>query len=219
MGRQPRGQRITLAVSLLSLIGFLLLAFSLSNFSAVNAGVNSWAVTIQADWFTPVAVAISVVFDTYSLLLISLAMAVLLFYKNCRKQSVLLLGAMGGDALLVAASKALVYSSRPANELIAETGNSFPSGHVTGIIVFAGVLTYFAWQVWRSSKAKAASSVFYVAITVAVGFDRIYLNVHWFSDVLGGLLLGTFWLTFSILVFQYLESQQIIRWRMLSRSG
>jgi membrane-associated phospholipid phosphatase len=207
LSSQPRNQRITLIVSLLALIGFLLLAFSLGSFSAVNAGVNSWAVTIQADWFTPVAVAISIVFDTYSLLLISLAMAILLFYKKYRRHGVFLLGAMGGDALLVAASKALVYSPRPDRELIVETGGSFPSGHVTGIIVFIGLLTYFAWHFWRSPKAKAASSVFYVAITFVVGFDRIYLNVHWFSDVLGGFLLGTFWLTFSIFVFQFLETR------------
>jgi undecaprenyl-diphosphatase len=170
--------------------------------------VNSWAVTIQTEAFTAVAVVISIVFDTYTLLVFALAASALLFYKNYRKQSVLFLGAMGGDALLVAASKALVYSPRPANELITETGNSFPSGHVTGSIVFFGLLTYFAWQVWCSSKAKASSSVFYAAITIVVGFDRIYLNVHWFSDVLGGCLLGTFWLTFSILVFQLKSSKK-----------
>jgi undecaprenyl-diphosphatase len=153
-----------------------------------------------------VAVVISIVFDTNILLVFSVAAAALLFYKNYKKHSIFLLGALGGDALLVAASKALVYSPRPANELIIETGNSFPSGHVTGSIVFFGLLTYFAWQIWRSPKAKASSSMFYAAITIVVGFDRIYLNVHWFSDVLGGCLLGTFWLTFSILVFQfYLE--------------
>jgi membrane-associated phospholipid phosphatase len=200
-------------VSLLALIGFLLLAFSRDSFASVNAGVNSWAATIQTDAFTGVAVVISVVFDTYSLLLLSLVASVLLFYKKYRKQGVIFLAAMAGDAVLVAASKALIYSPRPANELIAETGNSFPSGHVTGIIVFIGVLTYFAWQVWRSPKVKAASGTFYVAITMVVGFDRIYLNVHWFSDVLGGLMLGVFWLMFAILVFQYLESRQIVRWR------
>jgi membrane-associated phospholipid phosphatase len=189
-------------------VGFLLLAFSRSSFTSVNASVNSWAVTIQTEAFTAVAVVISIVFDTYTLLVFALAAAALLFYKNYRKQSVLFLGAMGGDALLVAASKALVYSPRPANELITETGNSFPSGHVTGSIVFFGLLTYFAWQIWRSSKVKASSGVFYAAITIVVGFDRIYLNVHWFSDVLGGCLLGTFWLTFSILIFQYLESSK-----------
>ncbi len=207
-------------VSLLALIGFLLLAFSRESFASVNAGVNSWAATIQNDAFTGVAVAISVVFDTYSLLLLSLVASTLLFYKKYSKQGILFLGAMAGDAVLVAACKALIYSPRPANELIMETGNSFPSGHATGIIVFIGLLTYFAWHVWRSSpKVKAASGTFYVAITVVVGFDRIYLNVHWFSDVLGGLMLGAFWLTFAILVFQYLESRQIVRWRVPIRSG
>ena len=41
-----------------------------------------------------------------------------------------------------------------------------------------------------------------------VGFDRIYLNVHWISDVLGGCLLGTFWLMFSILVLNCWESER-----------
>jgi len=215
---QRQNQRANLVVSLLALIGFLLLAFSRSSFSSVNASVNSWAVAIQNGSLTAVAVGISVVFDTEILLVFTLAAAALLFYKNYRKYSVLFLAAMGGDALLVEASKLLIYSPRPANELIADTSNSFPSGHVTGIIVFIGLLTYFAWQVWRSPKMKAASGTFYVAITVVVGFDRIYLNVHWFSDVLGGLMLGTFWLTFVILVFQYLQSRQFARRRRLPRS-
>jgi membrane-associated phospholipid phosphatase len=211
--RQPLNQRAILIVSLLALIGFLLLAFSRSSFASINADVNSWAATNQTASFTRVAVGISIVFDTYSLLALSVVAAAVLFYKKYRRQGVLFLGAMMGDALLVAASKALVYSPRPTNGLMAETSNSFPSGHVTGIIVFIGLLTYFAWHVKRSSKVKAGSSVFYVAITVVVGFDRIYLNVHWLSDVLGGLMLGTFWLTFAILVFRYLENRQLVRWR------
>jgi membrane-associated phospholipid phosphatase len=217
LSHQRQNQRAILIVSLLALIGFLLLAFSRSNFSSVNASVNSWAVTIQTGSLTVVATGISIVFDTEILLVFTLAAAALLFFKNYRKYSVLFLGAMGGDALLVEASKLLIYSPRPANKLIVDTSNSFPSGHVTGTIVFFGLLTYFAWQAWRSPKVKAASATFYVAITVVVGFDRIYLNVHWLSDVLGGLMLGAFWLAFSILVFQYLQSRKIAGWRVLAR--
>jgi undecaprenyl-diphosphatase len=109
------------------------------------------------------------------------------------------------DALLVVAGKELFQSIRPTNMLIPETGYSFPSGHVTGSVVFFGVLTYLAWKHWESKKVKAATSGFYVALVVLVGFDRIYLNVHWFSDVVGAALLGAVVLTFAILVFRYLE--------------
>ena len=42
------------------------------------------------------------------------------------------------------------------------------------------------------------------AVVGVVGFDRLYLNVHWFSDVLGGWLLGAFWLLSALLVFRRL---------------
>ena len=201
-------QRIILLVSLLTLVGFLTLAFLRSSLSSVDYSANSWATTIQNGEFTTLAVAISIVFDTTIVLIFSLAIATLLFYKNFKKQSLLLLLSMGGDALLVSISKTLILSPRPVNELIVETGYSFPSGHVTGGVVFFGLLTYFGWQIWNSSKRKTGLIFFCLAIMSIISFDRIYLNVHWLSDVLGGYLLGMFWLTFSILTFKYLESHK-----------
>jgi membrane-associated phospholipid phosphatase len=57
---------------------------------------------------------------------------------------------------------------------------------------------------WDSAKIKALTAGLYVSITVVVGFDRIYLNVHWFSDIVGAFFLGAFWLTSSILLFNLL---------------
>lgn len=201
-----RAQHSVLLVSLLSLINFLLVALLKSSFTAVYASINSWAASIQAGSLTVVAEIISIVFDTNALLALSLLTATVLFYKNYRKNSALLLAATGGGALMVEIAKTLIHSARPSNGLILATGYSFPSGHVTGSIVFFGLLTYFVWQIWNSAKAKIGSSVLYIAITFVVSLDRIYLNVHWFRDVLGGCLLGTFWLTFSMLTFQYLEA-------------
>ncbi len=98
--------------------------------------------------------------------------------------------------------------------LVADSGFSFPSGHTTGSIVFCGLIAYFVWQRWRTPKQRALAVTFFVTISSAVGFDRIYLNVHWFSDVLGGMMLGLFWLTFSIMLFQLLKAYgkfQIVR--------
>ena len=207
MKLQLKSQRLTLLlVSLLFIVSFLLLALFRSSFGTVNADVNSWAASIQTDSFTVIAKGISIAFDTNALLVISLVVSTILFIKHYRRDSVLLLSAMAGDALIVAVFKTVIMSPRPWNELIPETGYSYPSGHVTGSVVFFGVLAYFAWKHWTSARVKVTTGGLYVAITTLVGFDRIYLNVHWFSDVLGGCLIGVFWLTFSIFAFQYLIS-------------
>jgi undecaprenyl-diphosphatase len=198
-------QRIILFVSSFSLIGFLLLVFLKSSFTTIDINVNSWSVSIHVSLFTQVAKIIAYGFDTPVLLAISLLIGAYLFYKSYRKNSVLLMGAMAGNAVILAVVKTLVHSARPLNELMSNEGFSFPSGHTAGCIVFCGLLTYFGWQHWKSSKAKVSSSMIFVAIASVVGFSRIYLNAHWVSDVLGGYLLGVFWLTFSILAFQYSE--------------
>ncbi len=194
-----------LFICLLFLTGFLIVAQFKSSLIGIDFQVNSWAMSIHTDSFTAIAVVIAYVFDTTSLIVISFIIAAYLFYRNYRLYGALLLAAMGGDALVVSVAKELIQSSRPPNSLVYDTGFSFPSGHTVASIVFCGLLTYFAWQYWKGSKSKIVSSVLFIAIASIVAFDRIYLNVHWFSDVFGGFFLGLFWLTFSLLVFRYIE--------------
>lgn len=197
-------QKAVLAVPVLCLTCFLLLAVFKSSFTSANMIVNSWSASIQTSSFTAVAVAISDVFDTEILLPISLVVAAALFFSNYREYSALVVGAMGGDAVILLITKTFIQSPRPADALVYDASNSFPSGEVTSCIVLFGMLAYLVWQVRGNSEAKSFSAAFSFAMFSVVSLDRIYLNVHWFTDVLGGCLLGAFWLTFSILVFQYL---------------
>lgn len=190
-----------LTVCLVFLFAFFLVLLFRDNLKPFDLLVNGWVPTIQSGWATTVAIAIAYAFDTYSLLVASIVIASYLFYKNYRLQSLLLLGVMGGDAILVEGFKILVHSSRPTNMLIFDSGYSFPSGHTVGSLVFCGLLAYFAWKHWKTPRPRIAVIVLAASIALVVGFDRIYLNVHWLSDVLGGFFLGIFWLTFSILVF------------------
>lgn len=206
MDSQLRNRRAIL-FSIVFLASFLLVALFKSSFSSVDAQVNSWAASIQINSFTVIAKGISFAFDFYTLILLTLVAGALLFVLHQWKSSLLLGGAMAGDAALVLVCKILVQSPRPVNGVLPATGNSFPSGHVTGTLVFFGVLTYLVWQRWKSSRVKLLTGSLYVAITCVVGFDRVYLNVHWFSDVVGASLLGTFWLAFVLFLFQNLTSR------------
>jgi undecaprenyl-diphosphatase len=176
------------------------------SFVMIDLQTNSWAISIQTGSLTTIAIVIAYIFDITSLAAISLILAVYLFYRNYGKYGVLLLAAMGGDALIVSIAKTLIHSPRPLNGLLYDTGFSFPSGHTTASIVFCGLLTCLAWRRWKSSKAKIASTTLSVITVSIVAFDRIYLNVHWLSDVVGGCLLGLFWLTFTLWVFRYVEN-------------
>jgi len=184
------------------LICFLLIAFLRSSFSTVDANVNSWAVSIQSTAFTQIAKLIHYGFDTIALFIITLLVAVYLLYKHYRNDALLLVGVMLGDFLIVAILKRLVHSARPLNGIIQETGFSFPSGHAMAAVVLLGLLTYFIWQHFKSRNIKILSGVLFILVSLVVGFSRIYLNVHWLSDVVGAYALGIFWVTFSIVAFR-----------------
>lgn len=204
-------QRLRLLASVLFLTIFLVIAIFRTAFAEVNMDINAWAVTINTSSFTGIAIGIDAVFDTTILVVLSFIASAILFLKTYWRYSVLLLCTMAGDAILVVIFKNLIMSPRPINEIVANIGYSFPSGHVTGSVVFFGVLTYFLWKHSGSAKVKASTAGFYVAITAVVGFDRIYLNVHWFSDVIGGVFLGGFWLLLCISVFEFLLSKSKIQ--------
>ena len=68
--------------------------------------------------------------------------------------------------------------------------NSFPSGHVVRAVVVYGLLAFVVRRMAPSHVARALAVPIAIAVIVLVTFDRIYLDVHWESDVIGGLILG-----------------------------
>jgi undecaprenyl-diphosphatase len=183
---------------------FLVVAYFRGAFHSVDVAVNLWSASINMSFFTEAFTAISVGFDTIPLLAVSVIVAFLFFIFHHRRYGFLLLGAMAGDAILVELCKTIVVSHRPLNEIILEPGYSFPSGHTTSSVVLFGVLVFFVWSRWRTRKTRVLSGVVYVLEVVIVGFDRIYLNVHWFTDILGAVFLGAFWVALCIWFFRQL---------------
>ncbi len=204
-------QRRILLFSILFLICFLFVAFFRDSFSTINLSVNLWSASINNGFFTLPAQIISIAFDTVSLVILSIVLAVFLFVFHYRRFGLLLLGAMAGDLFLVQLFKTIIMSPRPLNPISVASGYSFPSGHATSCVIFFGVLTYFVWKNWGSAIVKASTGLFYVSITSVVSFDRIYLNVHWLSDILGSIFLGAFWVALCILLFNHLLTTQEIK--------
>ena len=90
-------------------------------------------------------------------------------------------------------SHALVHADGPSlTSLIpgAGAGNSFPSGHMVRAVVVYGLLTFVIWRLTISRRVRAIVVPLAVALILILAFDRVYLDVHWVSDVVGGVLLG-----------------------------
>ena len=69
-------------------------------------------------------------------------------------------------------------------------GNSFPSGHMVRAVIVYGLIAFVVRRLAPWPAARALAIPVTVVLLLLLAFDRIYLNVHWESDVIGGLLLG-----------------------------
>jgi undecaprenyl-diphosphatase len=200
-------QKRTLFICVAFLVAFLLVAIFRSSLHAIDISVNLWTPTTQSDIFTVFAKGIDDYFDTIYLVLYSVVIAAVFFLKHRKQMGLLLIGAMAGDALLVSVVKQIELVPRPDNAIVQNVGYSFPSGHTAGIVLLAGVLVFFAWSYWRSSRAHVGLAGGSGVVVGLVSFDRVYLNTHWFSDVLGSLLLGAFWLLFVVVLYRWLDGR------------
>ena len=115
--------------------------------------------------------------------------------------------ASGVGGLVVLGLKELFARARPLEQVVEATGYSFPSGHTFGGTVFYGMMIYLAWRLSERTWIRALAAVVFGAVIVAVGLSRVYLNVHFLTDVVGGWLAGTAWLVASLLVIDLIETR------------
>ena len=113
--------------------------------------------------------------------------------------------AVGG--LLNLGLKTFFARARPMDQVIEATGYSFPSGHTMGGTVFYGVLIYLVWRLTEKTWARVLATVVGVFLIVAVGLSRVYLNVHFLTDVIGGWLAGVAWLVAALLLIDVIETR------------
>lgn len=109
---------------------------------------------------------------------------------------------MSGGLLFEFLTKLIIQRPRPMNALISAPGYSFPSGHATMAMIFFALIIYAYKDDLEKGWRRNSFIVANIMLFLLVGLSRIYLNVHWTSDVIAGWSLGLFWLTLMILLLQ-----------------
>ncbi|HVH66993.1 MAG TPA: bifunctional DedA family/phosphatase PAP2 family protein [Gemmatimonadales bacterium] len=108
--------------------------------------------------------------------------------------------AFAGAGLLTEVLKLLIRRPRPLGAaLLQQYGWSFPSGHALGSLIGYGMLAYVLIVFWiHRPRAQVAAALGAALLIVAIGVSRLYLGVHYFSDVVGGYAAGVLWLSACI---------------------
>lgn len=97
---------------------------------------------------------------------------------------------------------------RPSiHPIIHEQGYSFPSGHSMGSMILFGCLVFIFFKVCKKRSLKLFFTVICIVMILIIGISRIYLGVHYPSDVLGGYTAGAIWLLISIIIFSFFENR------------
>ncbi|TXK31563.1 phosphatase PAP2 family protein [Pontibacter qinzhouensis] len=106
---------------------------------------------------------------------------------------------MAGVGLSVQYGKTFISRNRPADvAYYPEHNYSFPSGHATTAMALFGMVAYFLCQHYRAPAQRRLIIAGAVLVIAGIGFTRIYLGVHFLTDVLAGYMLGALWLLLGI---------------------
>ncbi len=125
---------------------------------------------------------------------------------------------LAGSGIFTGLGKLAFHRARPEWPVYAEHSFSFPSGHATIAVSFYGFITYILISSMKEWKSRI--NLFFAGTMVMffIGFSRLYLGVHYLSDVWCGYLVGTLWLLIGISLSKYLQPDEF-RVQASSSSG
>lgn len=113
-----------------------------------------------------------------------------------------------GSAGFAFITKLIFHRPRPANPVFLENFNSFPSSHATIAVAFYGFLAYLLFRKTKNKLYRVLIILITLILILAIGFSRLYLGVHYVSDVWTGYLVGLLWLIIGIGVAEIKQFQK-----------
>ncbi len=209
---------IALVVFVLAMNGFVDLTEELAdnNLGAFDQRVTEELLSWRSDSLTRFLTFVTEVGDSMGYVVV-IAFLVLLFVVRQRNWkfilqtvAVLLLATLSNMAL-----KEVINRSRPTIEhLVTVYTLSYPSGHAMSAMGFYGFLIFLTARYKMNYFLKAALVSLLAVLILLIGISRIYLGVHFPSDVLAGFIGGLIWVTFCAIVFDIIDLMRKRQQRM-----
>jgi len=166
--------------------------------------IINWTQGWENDTLTSIMKVITYLGSSKGTIILLLLVALVLFvFLGHRKELILLILSVGGVAILNEGLKMLYRRDRPdLHRIIEETGFSFPSGHSMASFTLYTMITYLLWRHIRSRRGRTVLIILASFMILMIGMSRVYLGVHFPSDLIGGYLISSCWVAFCIMLFR-----------------
>ncbi|WP_460700569.1 phosphatase PAP2 family protein [Nocardia thraciensis] len=169
----------------------------------IDGPTMDWAVAQRTGTLTPIVHTITDLGDTLSMTTVAVTACAWLAWQRRWSQLVLIATVAVGAGVTVVAVKNLVGRRRPpVDHLVTESSLSFPSGHALSTTAIVGVVATVTVLSLRGRAAKIAVGTLAALFVLAVGASRVYMGVHWPTDVLAGWTLGVLWVVVGVAVLR-----------------
>lgn len=198
---------IILIPILILLFGWIAIAMMADRFNQLDQQVVDWLRQAASPTLTQLVTWITHLATSYVIITVAIVAALwFAFVLRLKVHAMILLATIGGSYLLNETLKTLLMRTRPEWEhWVHATGYSFPSGHTMAAVSFYGMLTYLLYRIVCAKGIPA----WYIpliggVLIIAIGMSRVYLGVHYFTDVLAGFLAGGVWLLICMYALSWL---------------
>lgn len=145
--------------------------------------------------------------DLTGYLIITTLVTIFLFWKLRNWKFILqLVGVIILASLSNIGLKKAIDRARPdAEHLVVVESLSYPSGHAMSAMAFYGFIIYLLFHIKMSRVLRSLLVLFFALVILGIGVSRIYLGVHYPSDVIAGFLGGLIWIAFCIVLFNLID--------------
>ena len=178
-------------------------ADSLENVTrAFDDTIRSWVVAHQVPWVATFAQWVSTIGSVSPMVWLAVVAAILLYWRAGPPIALVVLLAPVTAVATYHSVRAVYHRARPAGlGHVVESTYSFPSAHCTTSAAVCGTLAYVLWR--ERLVSGLAALVFATFVPTLVGASRVYLDVHWATDVLGGWSAGLLIAALSAMLYNH----------------
>lgn len=191
-----RGFLLSLCITIFLIITFFVIKY---DNLVIDQSIYNFFYNFSSSQATVIFLIITFLASKEFIILMCLIFILISLIKRKYQTSFLIILNIVISLLLNQTFKAIIRRERPFELMIVnESGYSFPSGHSMTALIFYGYFIYLTWESNLKKTSKILITILNIILILLVGISRIYLGVHYPTDVIGAYFLGLFYLILYI---------------------